>query len=136
MAAPAFGSPCAVTSKRGATARPPVERRTRLQRKATALCSGRRGHQRAMLSGVTSWQKRAEVAETALARAEAGRTRLRGALAEQRQEAEDRLIEQGGSFNGTEAAARAGGGGGGAMSESQMEKLRVKIEGLLKEKEP
>ena len=83
-----------------------------------------------------SWQKRAELAETALSRADAGRTRLRSALAEQRQEAEDKLIEQERQLLTAQRQLRElEASGGGAMSESQMDKLRVHIDSLLKEKE-
>ena len=66
-----------------------------------------------------SWQRRAELAETALNRSEAGRTRLRSALSEQRRDAEEQLIEQERQLLSAQRQLRElEAAGGGAMTEA------------------
>ena len=75
-----------------------------------------------------SWQRRAELAETALERSEAGRTRLRGALAEQQADAEEKLVEQERQLLAAQRQLRElEAGGGGAMTERQIDELRAHI---------
>jgi len=81
-----------------------------------------------------SWQRKCELAETALQRAEAGRTRLRSALTEQRQDAEDKLVEQERQLLAAQRQLRElEAGGGGVMNEAQMDALRAHIDELLNE---
>ena len=79
-----------------------------------------------------SWQRRAELAETELQRSASGRDRLRSALAEQRRDADDKLVEQERQLLAAQRQLRElEAGGGGAMTERQMEALRARIESLL-----
>jgi hypothetical protein len=80
-----------------------------------------------------SAEKRAELAETALQRSEVGRVRLRSALAEQRADAEARILEIDRQLLATQKQLREveGGPGSGALSEAQMSQLREQIEAAL-----
>ena len=79
-----------------------------------------------------SAERRAELAETALQRSEAGRVRLRAALAEQRTEAEKSTLELSRQLLAAQKQLReAEGGVGESLSEAQMDTLRERIETIL-----
>ena len=82
-----------------------------------------------------SWERRASLAETALQRSEAGRTRLRSALAEQRTEADERIVEQERQLLAAQRQLRElEAEGGGAMTEKQLDALRYHVTQLLDQK--
>ena len=100
---------------------------------ADAEGSGSSQSKRPGSAPLLSAEKRAELAETALQRSEVGRVRLRSALAEQRADAEARILEIDRQLLATQKQLREveGGPGSGALSEAQMSQLREQIEAAL-----
>ena len=81
-----------------------------------------------------SWERRTQLAETALQRSEAGRTRLRQALAEQRATAEEQGVEMERQLLTAQRQLREmEAAGGGSMTDGQLESLRGHIEHLIEE---